>query len=165
MIKSSRVTSSVVRTFITKKKSVVRTNKKKKEKMANVVPKVKLNNGTEIPILGLGTWRSKPNEVKNAVVEAVLHEVTIYIFFLDYWIFFWQEKILCFRDTDIWILLKLIWMKLKLVKDWKRFLNCQMEKSREKISILLQRLEFLLFLFRFTTNLSNQTKNLDLQRI
>jgi len=39
-----------------------------------VVPKVKLNDGNEIPILGLGTWRSNPNEVKNAVVEAVLHE-------------------------------------------------------------------------------------------
>ncbi|KZT04531.1 Aldo/keto reductase [Laetiporus sulphureus 93-53] len=34
-------------------------------------PKVKLNNGVEIPILGLGTWQSKPNEVTNAVEYAL----------------------------------------------------------------------------------------------
>ncbi|OSX61097.1 hypothetical protein POSPLADRAFT_1047366 [Postia placenta MAD-698-R-SB12] len=36
--------------------------------------KVKLNNGVEIPILGLGTWQSKPNEVATAV-EYALKEV------------------------------------------------------------------------------------------
>jgi len=35
------------------------------------VPMVKLNNGLEMPIVGLGTWKSKPNEVKNAVIYAI----------------------------------------------------------------------------------------------
>lgn len=35
------------------------------------IPKVKLNDGNEIPIFGLGTWKSQPNAVKNAVVDAV----------------------------------------------------------------------------------------------
>lgn len=34
-------------------------------------PKVKLNDGNEIPIFGLGTWKSQPNAVKNAVIDAV----------------------------------------------------------------------------------------------
>lgn len=33
--------------------------------------KVKLNNGYEMPIVGLGTWRSKPEEVYNAVLDAL----------------------------------------------------------------------------------------------
>ncbi|KAG9508747.1 Aldo-keto reductase family 1 member B10 [Fragariocoptes setiger] len=39
--------------------------------MANQVPYVKLNDGNSIPIFGLGTWKSKPNEVKEAVIAAV----------------------------------------------------------------------------------------------
>ncbi|KAG8699714.1 hypothetical protein FRC09_006444 [Ceratobasidium sp. 395] len=38
--------------------------------MANV-PLVKLNNGVEIPAIGLGTWQSKPEEVTNAVAHAL----------------------------------------------------------------------------------------------
>lgn len=38
--------------------------------MANV-PKVTLNDGHQVPIFGLGTWKSQPNAVKNAVVDAV----------------------------------------------------------------------------------------------
>ncbi|KAI0948029.1 hypothetical protein AcW1_009643 [Taiwanofungus camphoratus] len=34
-------------------------------------PNVKLNNGVEIPIIGLGTWQSKPEEVTNAVEYAL----------------------------------------------------------------------------------------------
>lgn len=34
-------------------------------------PRIKLNDNTEIPAFGLGTWKSQPNAVKNAVVEAV----------------------------------------------------------------------------------------------
>lgn len=34
-------------------------------------PSVKLNDGNQIPIFGLGTWKSQPNAVKNAVVDAV----------------------------------------------------------------------------------------------
>lgn len=34
-------------------------------------PNVKLNDGNEIPIFGLGTWKSAPNAVKQAVVDAV----------------------------------------------------------------------------------------------
>lgn len=34
-------------------------------------PKVKLNDGNEVPIFGLGTWKSPPNAVKNAVIDAV----------------------------------------------------------------------------------------------
>lgn len=34
-------------------------------------PKIKLNDNTEIPVFGLGTWKSQPNAVKNAVVDAV----------------------------------------------------------------------------------------------
>lgn len=34
-------------------------------------PTVKLNDGNEIPIFGLGTWKSQPDAVKNAVVAAV----------------------------------------------------------------------------------------------
>ncbi|GBE83892.1 D-galacturonate reductase [Sparassis crispa] len=37
-------------------------------------PKIKLNNGVEIPVFGLGTWQSKPHEVANAV-EYALKEV------------------------------------------------------------------------------------------
>ncbi|CCM02169.1 uncharacterized protein FIBRA_04247 [Fibroporia radiculosa] len=36
-------------------------------------PTVKLSNGVEIPIIGLGTWQSKPNEV-TAAVEVALRE-------------------------------------------------------------------------------------------
>ncbi|CAH1957247.1 unnamed protein product [Acanthoscelides obtectus] len=35
------------------------------------VPKLKLNNGNEIPFFGLGTWRSKPGEVEEAVKHAI----------------------------------------------------------------------------------------------
>merc|ERR1712062_102280 len=31
----------------------------------------KLNNGVSIPLVGLGTWKSKPNEVKAAVITAI----------------------------------------------------------------------------------------------
>ncbi|KAL0953976.1 hypothetical protein HGRIS_005135 [Hohenbuehelia grisea] len=37
------------------------------------VPTIKLNNGIEIPAIGLGTWQSKPNEV-SAAVEFALKE-------------------------------------------------------------------------------------------
>ena len=36
-----------------------------------IMMKVKLNNGYEMPIVGLGTWRSKPEEVYNAVLDAL----------------------------------------------------------------------------------------------
>jgi glycerol 2-dehydrogenase (NADP+) len=32
----------------------------------------KLNTGREIPAIGLGTWQSKPNEVRKAVKAALL---------------------------------------------------------------------------------------------
>ncbi|KAH7909604.1 NADP-dependent oxidoreductase domain-containing protein [Hygrophoropsis aurantiaca] len=35
-------------------------------------PLITLNNGEKIPAVGLGTWQSKPNEVSNAVKEALL---------------------------------------------------------------------------------------------
>ncbi|XP_017792906.1 PREDICTED: aldose reductase-like [Habropoda laboriosa] len=36
-----------------------------------MVPSVKFNNGNLCPILGLGTWKSKPNEVTQAVKDAI----------------------------------------------------------------------------------------------
>ncbi len=36
-------------------------------------PSVKLSNGFSIPAVGLGTWQSKPNEVRDAVVAAIEH--------------------------------------------------------------------------------------------
>ena len=36
-----------------------------------LVPNVKLYNGQDMPIFGLGTWKSQPNAVKNAVIDAV----------------------------------------------------------------------------------------------
>uniref|UniRef100_T1J1D6 NADP-dependent oxidoreductase domain-containing protein n=1 Tax=Strigamia maritima TaxID=126957 RepID=T1J1D6_STRMM len=35
------------------------------------VPRVKLSNDAEIPIIGLGTWKSEPEAVKNAVKDAI----------------------------------------------------------------------------------------------
>lgn len=39
--------------------------------MANKVPKIKFNNGQEFPVFGLGTWKSKPGEVTQAVKDAI----------------------------------------------------------------------------------------------
>ncbi|KAJ7513055.1 Aldo/keto reductase [Mycena galericulata] len=41
--------------------------------MSVTVPTVKLNSGYEIPILGLGTWQSKPEEVIEAVAYQLKH--------------------------------------------------------------------------------------------
>lgn len=38
--------------------------------MANKVPKIKFNNGQEFPVFGLGTWKSKPGQVTQAVKDA-----------------------------------------------------------------------------------------------
>ncbi|KAF7285423.1 hypothetical protein GWI33_010672 [Rhynchophorus ferrugineus] len=39
--------------------------------MAGKVPKIKFNNGQEFPVFGLGTWKSKPGEVTQAVKDAL----------------------------------------------------------------------------------------------
>jgi len=38
---------------------------------AGKVPKIKFNNGQEFPVFGLGTWKSKPGEVTQAVKDAI----------------------------------------------------------------------------------------------
>jgi len=40
-------------------------------KYKSKIPSVKLNNNQEIPIIGLGTWKSKPGEVADAVKNAI----------------------------------------------------------------------------------------------
>ncbi|XP_055333036.1 uncharacterized protein LOC129584749 [Paramacrobiotus metropolitanus] len=40
-------------------------------KMVNFEPSITLNNGQKMPMIGLGTWQSKPNEVKQAVEYAL----------------------------------------------------------------------------------------------
>jgi len=34
-------------------------------------PTVRLNNGCELPLLGLGTWKSEPDQVRQAVKQAI----------------------------------------------------------------------------------------------
>ncbi|XP_055627813.1 aldo-keto reductase family 1 member B1-like isoform X2 [Toxorhynchites rutilus septentrionalis] len=46
-------------------------NTRKDKAMASSVPRVKLNNGQSIPILGLGTWGSPQGEVAQAVKDAI----------------------------------------------------------------------------------------------
>lgn len=36
-----------------------------------IQPRAKLNTGAEIPLVGLGTWKSKSDEVTNAVFDAL----------------------------------------------------------------------------------------------
>lgn len=36
-----------------------------------LAPKIKLNNGQEIPVIGLGTWRSRESEAEQAVKDAI----------------------------------------------------------------------------------------------
>lgn len=38
---------------------------------ASSIPKIKLNNNLEIPVLGLGTWNSKPGEVTQVIKDAI----------------------------------------------------------------------------------------------
>lgn len=49
-------------------------------KEAMDVPRMKLNNGTAIPAVGLGTWQSEPGLVKQAVKEAVKVCITLITF-------------------------------------------------------------------------------------
>ena len=62
---------SCVRTFVNIHGTVSRSHQISSKLSSSMATSLTLNNGTKMPLLGLGTWKSKPGQVEAAVEHAL----------------------------------------------------------------------------------------------